>query len=140
MNKRLTLSITLLTGLLLGSAGLPVSAEAKTTKTVPTQLRGYYKHGPVKVIGQAKAIHLTRHYVYAGPYGKGYFQLKVTSVKQTGNHYSIMAPKYRKKPIKLTQLSHNQLQFSGQFPFTSKKKIATRTTKTTFKHILYNIG
>lgn len=134
MNKRLTLSITLLTGLLLGSAGLPVSAEAKTTKTVPTQLRGYYKHG------QAKAIHLTRHYFDVGPFGKGSFHIKVTSVKQTGNHYSIKMRKFSKKPMKLTQLSHKQVQFSGQFPFASKKKVATRTTKTTFDRILNYTG
>jgi len=132
MNKRLTLSITLLTGLLLGSAGLPVSAEAKTTKTVPTQLRGYYKHG------QAKAIHLTRHYFDVGPFGKGSFHIKVTSVKQTGNHYSILMRKFSKKPMKLTQLSHKQLQFSGQFPFASKKKVATRTTKAIFNRILFD--
>ena len=132
MNKRLTLSVTLLTGLLLGSAGLPVSAEAKTTKTVPTQLRGYYKHG------QAKAIHLTRHYFDVGPFGKGSFHIKVTSVKQTGNHYSILMRKFSKKPMKLTQLSHKQLQFSGQFPFASKKKVATRTTKAIFNRILFD--
>jgi len=131
MNKRLTLSVTLLTGLLLGSAGLPVSAEAKTTKTVPTQLRGYYKHG------QAKAIHLTRHYFDIGPFGKGSFHLKVTSVKRNGTHYSIMMRKFSKKPVKLIQLSHKRLQFTGQFPFASKKKVATRTTKSAFDHI-YN--
>lgn len=133
MNKRLTFPIMLLIGLLLGSTGIPASASVKTTtKTVPTILRGYYKHG------NSKIVHLTRHYLDVGPFGKGYLHLKISRVKRVGTTYALKAPKFSPKAIKIKRLSHKQLQFYGKFLLKSQKKTVTRTTKATFNKVLNN--
>jgi len=107
LNKFMTITATLLASLTLGATLPTVNASAKTYKTTPKSLRGYY-------IGKGDLVQFSAHQVILGAPQAGQLPQKIKSIHRTGRTYRIHAISEMDKEaitIKFQKRSHHHLHF-----------------------------
>lgn len=136
MKKIMTIAIAILTGLLL-SVSLPATnANAKTRKSTPVSMRGYY-------IGKGDVVKITKHHLYLGAPQAGINGGTIKNIQQSGKIYRFhtrIAAYHQNVTVKIKRLAHHHLHFYNHELRSSKvTKVSKRVYNNYLNHPLHGL-